>query len=117
MNISNTVGTNEFVPKMPSLVRELYKAVLKRVKLAITILVKLALAAWVMFLCAGVIVSIFGANLQQQKFASTNKMDVNDYLLRSCQLKSINAKIGSRDNKLTPDAAQCLGSKIQSYFK
>jgi hypothetical protein len=116
MDIANTVSTNEFVRKIQCLFKEVFVGVFNRVNFINVFLLKLALVVWILFLCAGLIVSIFGANLEQQKFASTNKIAVNDFVLSTCRLNSGNGKVAGLDNKLVPDVAQCFGSKVQSYF-
>jgi len=117
MNISNTVGTFELERKMPSFLNQVNTGFLRRLKLLIKLLLLLLLAIWTMFLCAGLIISIFGANLQQQKFASGNKIDTNEFVLRACQSKSVNGSADILDKKIMPDAAQCLGSKFRSLIK
>jgi hypothetical protein len=117
MDISNTDGTIELGQRFPSFLNALRKDVLNRVKLLCKFLMLLLLAAWILFLCSGLIVSIFGANLEQQKYASVSKTDANEFILSECQSNTISGISNGLGNKLTPDMFQCLGSQFIASIK
>ena len=117
MNITTTVETIESGREMTSFLKDVYIGVLHRVKGLIKFLMLLLLAVWLLFLCTGLIVSIFGANLEQQKYASVNKIDINEFVLRACQSKSVIGNTNNLDKKLVPDVVQCLGNKLIMFIK
>ncbi len=102
---------------MPSLLREVFTGAFRQVKSLIKFLLLLQLAVWLLFLCTGLIVSIFGANLEQQKYASVNKIDTNEFIYRACQSESVIGNTNNLDKKLIPDFAQCLGNKFVMFIK
>jgi hypothetical protein len=117
MDVSNTDGTIELGQRFPSFLNALRKDVLNCVKLLYKFLMLLLLAVWILFLGSGLIVSIFSANLEQQRYASVNIIDVNELILRECQSNSISGISNGLGNKLTPNIFQCLGSKFMASFK
>jgi hypothetical protein len=117
MNISIVVNTFEPQKAIQNLLSNLYTGVLQRVIFILQLVLHLALAIWITFLSAGLLISIFGANLEQQKYASVKKIDANEYIFHACQSKSISGIENNLDNKLMPDFAQCLGNKIFKLIK
>lgn len=73
------------------------------------------LALWLVFLSAGLLISVLGANLEQQKYASEKKIASNDFIQFACKTKSIcntykNAKLSCMSDTNTTD---CLAGKMQ----
>ena|ERR1017187_4011211 len=105
------------IREKPSILIKLCIGCFHRVKLLIKFLMLLLLAVWLIFLCTGLIASIFGANLEQQKYASVNKIDINEFVHRACQSQSVIGNTIILDKKLKPDFAQCLGNKLTMFIK
>jgi hypothetical protein len=75
------------------------------------------LATWMVFLGVGLCASIFGPNLEQQIYFSRNKIDANDFIRHACRSKSNDEIKSGLNDKLLPDAAQCLGSEVVEFFR
>jgi len=97
--------------------RDIFDFVYRQIKTVAQYLLVLFLATWVVFLGAGLCASIFGANLEQQMYSSRNKIDANYFIRQACRSRSNDGKINGLNDKLLPDAAQCLGSEVVEFFR
>lgn len=73
------------------------------------------LALWIVFLGVGLLICIFGANLEQQKYALAKNIPSNDFIKLACQTKTIcnvykQAKLNCA---LEANATVCLFSKMR----
>ena len=110
-------GTGGHGREPTSMFCTLQKKIIYRAKLIIQFLLLSIFALWLIFISAGLIVSIFGANLEQQKYSTINKINADDFIRSTCQLKSIGGNNNGIADKLLPDVAQCMGSEILSLIK
>ena len=97
--------------------RNIFDSGYRIIKSIVNYLLVFILAIWLVFLGVGLCASIFGANLEQQMYSSRNKTDVNDFIRHACHSKSNDGKNSGLNDKLLPDAAQCLGSEVVAFFR
>ena len=112
MNITHITNCIESERVIPNNIFVVWSKVLQQVKILIRFTIFIAGVTWTLFLSAGLIVSIFGANLEQQKYASVHKIEASEYIHRACQSKSDIGIANNLSNKLDPDIAQCWGSNF-----
>jgi len=69
---------------------------------------------WLAFLSVGLLISIFGANLEQQRYSSERNIATNDFIHLACQTKSAckTYRKAKLDCLLDTNATGCLARKM-----